>query len=151
MALEFRAVLQLHGKTATGVEVPADIVEALGAGKKPKVCVTLNGAYRYRSSVAVMGGVYMLGVSAEHRQLSHVQAGDEVAVQLTLDTEVREVNVPADLAAALAQDAPAQQFFAGLSYSQQLRHVLAVEQAKTAETRQRHIVSAVQQLHEGRK
>ncbi|MCC3155545.1 YdeI/OmpD-associated family protein [Hymenobacter sp. BT770] len=148
--MEFRAVLQLHGKTATGVEVPAAIVEALGAGKKPKVCVTLNG-HRYRSSVAVMGGVYMLGVSAEHRQHARVHAGQEVTVQLALDTEAREVNVPADLAAALTHDAPAQRFFAGLSYSQQLRHVLAVEQAKTAETRQRRIASAVQQLHEGRK
>lgn len=148
--MKFRAQLQAHGKTATGIEVPAEIVDGLAAGKKPKVCVTLNG-HTYRSSIAVMGGKYMLGVSAENRAAAQVKAGDEVAVALELDHEVREVNVPLDLAEALTQDHQADQFFAGLSYSNRLRHVLAIEQAKTAETRERRIAQAVAKLHEGHK
>lgn len=148
--MNFRAHLQAHGKTATGIEVPAEVVNQLGAGKKPKVCVTLNG-HTYRSSIALMGGKYMVGVSAENRAAAHVKAGEEVTVALAVDSEAREVSVPADLAEALAQDPKAAQFFASLSYSNRLRHVLAIEQAKAADTRQRRIAKAVAELHEGRK
>ena len=79
--MTFRAMLQVHGKTATGIEVPAEVVEALGAGKKPKVRATLNG-YTYRSSVAARHGVYMLPVSAANRTSAQVQAGEEVTVSL---------------------------------------------------------------------
>jgi hypothetical protein len=143
----FHATLQLHGKTATGIEVPAAVVEALGAGKKPKVLATLNG-HTFRSSVTVRHGVYMLPVSAERRTNARARAGEEVTVSLALDTEAREVGVPADLQAVLAQDAAAGHRFGALSYSNQLRLVLSLEQAKTAETRQRRLEKAVRELHE---
>jgi Bacteriocin-protection, YdeI or OmpD-Associated/Domain of unknown function (DUF1905) len=149
VATRFRATLQLHGKTATGVQVPNEIVASLGAGKKPPVRVTING-HTYRSSVASMGGVYMLGVSAENRAAAGIRAGDEVEVAIELDSAPREVAVPPDLASALDHDADAKRFFEGLSYSHQRRHVLAVEGAKTPETRQRRIAKAVSELREGR-
>src|SRR5690348_11572475 len=102
--LTFRAVIQQSGKTATGIPVPAEIVERLGAGKRPAVQVTLQG-YTYRSTVAPLGGAFMLPVSAEHRAGAGVAAGDEVEVTIVRDAAPRVVSVPPDLAAALAADA----------------------------------------------
>jgi hypothetical protein len=146
--MQFRAKLLLSGKTATGIEVPAEVVSALGSSKKPAVVVTING-YSYRSSVASMGGKFMLPVSSENRAGAKVAAGDEVDVNLELDTAPREVTVPPDLAAALDADAGAKKVFEGLSYSNQLRHVLSVEQAKSEETRQRRVASVVSTLKGG--
>lgn len=134
----FETPLKQERKTATGIEVHPQIVAELGAGKKPAVTVTLNG-YTYRSTVAVLGGRYMLPVSAEHRQGAGVQAGDQVSVTLHLDIEPREVTVPDDLQAALER-------FGRLSYSQQRQHVLAVEGTKNPETRARRVVKAIQSL-----
>lgn len=147
--MKFKATIELNGKTATGIEVPAEAVEALGGGKKPAVYATIGG-YTYRSTVAVMGGRYMLPVSAEHRGAAGVAAGDEVEVALKLDTDPREVKVPEDLAAALAGAPAARAFFDGLSNSNKSRVVLSVEGAKTEETRLRRIDKAVQALSEGK-
>jgi hypothetical protein len=147
--MRFHATVELGGKTATGVEVPAEIVDQLGAGKRPPVRVTING-YTYRSSVASLGGKFMLGISAEVREHTCVAAGDAVDVDLELDTESREVVVPADFTAALDGDADARRFFDGLSYSNKRRLVMAIDDAKTAETRQRRIAKTVDMLREGR-
>jgi len=146
--LRFRAILQLHGKTATGIEVPAAVVAALGAGKRPAVSITIND-YTYRSTVAPMGGVFMLPVSAEIRAGAGVVAGDAVQVEVALDTAPREVIVPPDLAAALDREPDARRSFDALSYSNKRRHVLSVEDAKTPETRQRRITKAIETLREG--
>jgi len=147
--LKFRATIQLRGKTATGIQVPDEIVAGLGSSKRPPVRVTL-GDYTYRSTVAVMSGEYMLPVSAENREGAGVVAGDEVDVDIELDTEPREVTVPRDFMEALDRDAGARQFFDGLSYSNKLRHVLSIEDAKTPETRERRIAKAVGMLAENR-
>lgn len=146
-AMKFRSELELGGKTATGVPVPDDVVAELGS-KRPAVLVTING-YRYRSTVARMGGQFMLPVSAEVRAGSGVAAGDTVEVELELDTEPRSVEVPADLAAALAGAPAAQAAFDALSYSNQRRLVLAVEGAKAADTRARRIAKTVSDLAPG--
>jgi hypothetical protein len=147
--VRFRTTLQQGGKTATGIQVPAEVVDALGSGKRPPVRVTING-YSYRSTVAVLGGVYMVGVSAEHRAGAGVVGGDEVDVDIVLDTSPREVDLPADFAAALAAEPEARRTFDGLSYSNRSWHVLQVEGAKTAETRQRRIARSVDILKQGR-
>jgi Bacteriocin-protection, YdeI or OmpD-Associated/Domain of unknown function (DUF1905) len=136
-------------RPATGIQVPEQVVEALGAGKRPAVKVTLNG-YTYRSTVAVLGGRYMVGVSAEHRAGAGVAGGDEVDVDIELDTAPREVRVPADLAAALDAEPAARRTFDGLSYSNKSWHVLQVEGAKTDETRRRRIDRSVDILKQGR-
>lgn len=147
--MRFRATVQLNGKTATGIQVPPEVVAGLGATKKPAVTVTING-YSYRSTVATMGGVFMLPVSAEVRAGAGVAGGDAVDVDVELDTEAREVTAPADFAAALDADAEAKRFFGGLSYSNKRRLVLSIEEAKSAETRQRRIEKTVGMLREGR-
>jgi len=147
--MRFRATLETEGKTATGINVPADVVDALGAGKRPRVTVTING-HTYRSSVAVLGGRYMLGVSAENRAAAGVEGGQEVDVDLELDTAPREVTVPPDFAAALAVEPAAQATFDGLSYSNRSWHVLQIDGAKTAETRQRRIAKSVEALRAGK-
>lgn len=147
--MKFRSTVELGGRTATGIEVPAAVVEQLGSGKKPRVRVTV-GDHTYRSTVATMDGRFMLPLSAENRTAAGVAAGDEVDVTVELDTEVREVEVPADLAAALDADAAARTFFDSISYSNKRWHVLNVEGAKTAETRLRRIDRSVAMLREGR-
>lgn len=147
--MRFRATLETEGKTATGINVPAEVVDALGAGKRPRVTVTING-HTYRSSVAVLGGRYMLGVSAENRAAAGVEGGQEVDVDLELDTAPREVTVPSDFAAALAAEPTAQATFDGLSYSNKSWHVLQIDGAKTDETRQRRIAKSVDALRAGK-
>ena len=147
----FRAVLQLAGKTATGIQVPDDVVAALGSSKRPAVTVTINGGFQYRTTVAPMGGEYWIPVSAERREGAGITAGEEVEVRLKLDTAPRSVDVPGDFQAALAAEPAAKQFFDSLAYSHQLRHVLAITSAKTPETRQRRIDKALVMLREGQK
>ena len=147
--MRFRTTILGTGKNAAGIEIPDEVVAGLGAGKRPPVRVTING-YTYRNTVAVMGGVYMVGVSAEHRAAAGLSAGDEVDVDLELDTAPREVAVPDDFAAALDADAEARRTFDGLSYSNRSWHVLSIEGAKTDETRQRRIEKSIATLHEGR-
>ena len=146
---QFETVLKQEGKTATGIEVPPGVVEALGSSKKPAVRVSLGG-YSYRSTIAVRADKFMLPVSAEHRQGAGLKAGDPVSVTLELDTEPREVSVPEDLAAALDQHPAARQRFETLSYSQQRQHTLAVEGAKTPQTRARRVAIAVEKLTDGK-
>jgi hypothetical protein len=147
--VRFRATIEQGGKTATGIQVPEEVVQALGSGRRPAVTVTING-YTYRSTVAVVGGRYLVGVSAEHRAGAGVAGGDEVEVDVDLDTAPRAVDVPADFAAALAAEPEARRTFDGLSYSNKSWHVLQVEGAKTDETRQRRITKSVDTLKQGR-
>ncbi|CAM4409984.1 YdeI/OmpD-associated family protein [Paenibacillus typhae] len=147
--MKFRTTVILGGKTATGIPVPPEVVASLGSGKKPAVKVTING-YTYASTVAVMGGQFMLPLSAENRKGAGVSAGEEIEVELAPDNEPREVAVPPDFSEALDREPAARSFFDGLSYSNKRRFVLSIEDAKTAETRQRRISKSVQTLSEGR-
>jgi Bacteriocin-protection, YdeI or OmpD-Associated/Domain of unknown function (DUF1905) len=148
--VKFRTTIVTAGKTATGIEIPPKIIEAMNAGKRPPVKITMNNK-TYRSTVAVMGGQYMVGVSAQNRELTGVAGGDEVDVYIELDTEPREVAVPDDLAKALKKDSPAKQFWASLTASQQGAQVAAIESAKTAETRARRVDKTMEMLRERRK
>jgi hypothetical protein len=147
--MRFRTTIVQSGKNTTGIQVPDEIVEALGSGKRPAVKVTVNG-YSYRSTVASMGGVFMVSLSAEHRAGAGVSGGDEVEVDLELDSAPREVTVPPELVAALDAEPAARATFDGLSYSNKSWHVLQVTGAKTEETRQRRIARSVEALKQGR-
>ena len=147
--MRFRTRVQLEGKTATGLLVPPEVVAALGESKKPAVSVTLNG-FTYRSSIAVRGGRFLIPVSADIREQSGVSAGDELDVEVELDTAPRVVAVPADFAEKLDAEPEVRGAFDKLSYSHQLAHTLPIEQAKTPETRARRIDKALDILRQGR-
>jgi hypothetical protein len=134
--MKFRATIELAGKTATGIEVPAAVVTKLGSSKKPAVRVTING-YTYRSTVATMSGRFMLPISAQVREAAGVAARDKVEVGVELDT-------------ALTREPAAKRFFEGLSFSNKQRIVIAIEAAKAPETRKRRIAKSVSSLREGR-
>ena len=148
--MNFHATILQNGKTATGIRVPDDVMTALGPSKRPPVRVTLNG-YTYRTTVAMMGGQPLFGVSADVRAKAGVAGGDEVDVTIELDAEPREVAVPADFAALLTADAEAKRFFDGLSYTHKSAYVQWIDSAKKDETRQRRLTEAVQMLQAGRK
>jgi hypothetical protein len=147
--MRFQATMQMAGKTAMGFEVPPEVVESLGSGKRPPVLVTING-YTYRNTVAVYGGSYLVGVAAEHRGPAAVSGGDIVDVDLELDTAPREVTVPPELQAALDADPAAKATFDRLSYSNKSWHALQVTGTNNPETRARRIERSIAGLREGR-
>ena len=142
--MQFTAVVELGGKTATGIRVPDEVVTALGPSRRPAVSITVNG-HTYRTTVARMGDAYFVPLSAENRTAAGVAAGAEVDVGSEQDTAPREVVVPEDLAQALAGEGLRERFD-GLAYSHRKEHVRAVEDAKTEATRQRRIARAIEKL-----
>lgn len=145
MAVRFTTTVRQDGKSATGLPVPDEVVEALGQGRRPPVTVTVGG-FTYRTTVASRGGGFVVPLSAERRAAAGVSAGDEVEVDLELDTEPRVVEVPQDFAEALRAHGGAEATFAAMSYSHQLRWVSSIEEAKSPETRRRRIDSAVTEI-----
>ncbi len=143
--MEFTTILQLDGKTATGIRVPDEAVATLGGGKRIPVSVTINGT-RYASTIATMRGEPKIPVSAEIRSAAGIAAGDSITVQLERDDAPRTMDLPADLAEALRADPAASDRFAALSYSNQRRQVLSVTGARTAETRTRRIQRVLDEL-----
>src|ERR1700759_3480758 len=128
-----------------GLEVPPQVVEALGAGKRPRVIITVNG-HSWRSRVAIMRGRYLLGLSNANRQAARVATGEEVEIELALDTEPIVVDLPDEFARALDADPPARAAYDRLTQSQKRQHVSAVESAKKPETRKRRIERALATL-----
>jgi hypothetical protein len=146
--MDFRTKVILGGVTATGLQVPDDVVDRLGAGKRPPVTVTVGG-YTYRTTVAPMGGAYWVPLAAEHREAAGVAADEEVDVRIELDTEPRQVVLPEDLAAAM--DGAARATYDRLAYTHQKEWVRWVEEAKKPETRTTRIQKTVAALREGKK
>jgi len=134
----FRTVLHQQGNNV-GIVVPDEIVEELGAGKRPLVKVTIDGAYSFVYTIAVMGGRNMIGFSAAHRAASGFHGGDEVEVSLELETAPREVDMPPELTAALAADPVAAAAFDKLSFTYRKEHARAISEAKGEETKQRRL------------
>lgn len=147
--MRLRVTLEQAGKTATGFAVPEDVVLGLGRGKRPPVRVTING-HTYRSTVAPYGDRYLIGVSAENRAAAGVRGGDEMDVDLELDTEPRTVELPADFAAALDAEPAARRTFDALSNSNKGWHVATINGAKTDETRRRRVEKSIAALRDGR-
>lgn len=137
----FRAELQLNGKTATGIEVPPEVIDELGAGKRPAVAVTIGSA-TFSTTLGVMGGRTWIPVSAERRKAAGVEAGQVLDVEIAIDTEPKVIEVPDDLAAAL-DAAGARAAFEALAPSHRKEHVRAIAEAKKPETRERRIATCV--------
>lgn len=145
--ITFHTTVLQTGKNTAGIQVPEEIIEKLGAGKRPLVRVTIN-KYTYRSAVAVMGGKYMISFNPEHRKASGVQGGDETDVTLTLDLEPRTVKIPKDLKDALIRE-NALDAFEKSAPSMKKEYVRQVEEAKAQETRERRITKIVEKLSAG--
>jgi hypothetical protein len=149
-SIRFRTTVELGGKTATGLQVPDEVVSALGSGKRPAVHVTIGG-HTYRTTVASMGGRFFVPLSADNRTAAGVAAGDRVDVEIALDSAPCEVSVPDDLASALAQDERANEFFNTLSFTHRKEWVRWIEDAKQAPTRSTRIEKAVAALGAGQR
>ena len=148
--MKFTTTILQTGKNTCGIIVPPEVVEALGAGKKPPVCVTINGV-TYRSSIAVMGGDFMVGVSSENREKTGARGGETYEITIEVDTQPRVIEVPEDFAEALNKEPQAKAFFESLSNSNKSRHTLSIADAKTPETRAKRIEKAIEMLKEGKK
>ena len=107
--VKFNTIIFQQGNN-TGIEVPENVVQQLGSGKRPPVKVTLNG-FTYRSTIAVMGGKYLIPLSAERRTNAKVKGGDNLEIILEPDTETRVVELPDDFRKELEQDKKALAFF----------------------------------------
>jgi len=142
--MRFETTMSLSGNN-TGIEVPPEVIEALGAGRKPPVTVNVNG-YEYRSTVAVMGGRYLIPFSSDKRAATGIQGGDPIVVDVEVDVAPRTVGVPDDLAAAIDAAPGAREGWERLPPSHKKAHVSAVESAKAAETRQRRIGKTIEAL-----
>jgi hypothetical protein len=142
--MRFETTLFLVGNN-TGIDVPPAVLEQLGGGKRPLVNVTVNDGYSYRSAIAPMAGRHLIAFSSDKRAATGLKGGEAITVELTLDTEPRTVEVPEDLAAALA-DAGLRAAFDTLAPSHQKAHVTSVEGAKAAETRARRVAAVVEKL-----
>lgn len=128
----------------TGIEVPPEVLEELGGGKRPAVSVTVNG-YHYRSTVGAMGGRSLIPFSSDKRAATGIGGGDAITVDVELDTAPRIVEAPADLSEAL-DAAGVRAAFDALAPSQRKAYVTSVEGARSAETRQRRIAGVVTKL-----
>ncbi len=137
----FETILSAFGNN-TGVVVPPEVLDALGAGKRPRVRADLDG-YQYRTTVGVMNGQSLMSVSAAIRKETGLAAGDAIRVTLTLDESAREVTIPVDFATTLRENAGTEEFFATLSNSLQRYHIDQITSAKTDETRKRRIAKAI--------
>jgi hypothetical protein len=148
--MRFRTTVELAGKTATGLQIPDDVLAALGSGKRPAVRITI-GRHTYRTTVASRGGRFLVPLSGENRAAAGVAAGERVEVEIQADTAPREVTVPADLADALADDSTAQRFFDALSYTHRKEWVRWIEEAKKPETRKARVAEAVAASRAGKR
>ena len=148
--MRFRTTVELGGKTATGLEIPDDVLAALGSGKRPAVSITIGG-HTYRTTVASRGGRFLVPLSAENRAAAGVAAGEEVDVDIEADTAPREVSVPADLGDALEHDSTAQRFFDALSYTHRREWVRWIDEAKKSETRRARVAKTVAALRAGKR
>mgnify|MGYP000048556903 CR=1 FL=1 len=144
MQATYITIVKIEGNN-TGLEVPAEVIAQLGSSKKPPVVVTVAG-YTYRSTVAVMGGSFMIALSKAHREAAGIKGGDQVEVTLELDEAPRTVEVPEDLAEALAEKAGMREIFDALAFSKRKEFVRQLEESKTQETRSRRIVGIVAKM-----
>ncbi|MEU4389835.1 YdeI/OmpD-associated family protein [Kribbella sp. NPDC023855] len=142
--MKFQAVVEPPGPMR-GLEIPEEVVTALGEGKRPRVTITING-HSWKSRVAIMRGRYLLGLSIANRQAAGVSQGDEIDIEVELDTEPATVVEPSDFARALDANPAARAAYDRLSHSNRRKHVLAVESAKKPETRFRRISAAITEL-----
>ena len=146
--MRFESTVELVGRSATGIPVPEQVIEALGSSRRPPVTITVNG-HSYRTTAVRMAGRFFVPLSAENREAAGVAAGESITVDIEADTAPREVTIQDDLDAALGDAARAT--YEGLSYTHRKEWVRWVEEAKRPETRASRIERTAAALREGRR
>lgn len=149
MSVTYTTTIQQHGNN-TGIPVPDEVLEELGAGRRPRVTADIDG-YALSATVGSMGGRALLAFSKAHREASGLAGGQDVTVHIRVEKAPAPLDIPADLAAALAASPAAQTFFDGLAPSHRKNFVTQVTSAKQAATRERRIVTTIQKLEAGQK
>lgn len=144
--MKFRAQVIPSGN-ATGVEVPDKVMQALGPEGRPPVTITING-HSWRSRVAAMRGQRLIGISAAHRAASGISEGDVIDIDVERDEAPREVAEPADLAEALNDCPQARASFDRLPFGLRQKHVRTIQEAKSADVRERRISKFVAALRD---
>jgi Bacteriocin-protection, YdeI or OmpD-Associated/Domain of unknown function (DUF1905) len=145
---QFTAELRPAGRGGSAFDVPHAAAAALSDSKRPPVTVTIGG-HTFRTRLAVYGGQPMVGVSKANRAAAGIDMGDRFDVTLALDEETRVIEVPDDLAAALAGDAEAAAAFERLAYTHRREYVLWITEAKRPETRARRVAGTLDKLRGG--
>ena len=140
----FEAELVAADRGGAYVEVPREVVAALGGGGRIPVRATFDGI-DYRGSIVSMGGGRIIGVLKAIRQQLGKEPGDRLAVTVERDDAERTVAVPADLTTAL-DAAGVKTAFDALSFSHQREHVTWIEEAKRPATRARRVAATVERL-----
>lgn len=143
--MRITAELEATGGTTTGFRVPEAVVESLGAGGRPKVALTVAG-HTFRGSIAKMGDAHWFGISSARRAEAGLAAGETHELEIVVDDAPRVVEVPDDLAAALAAAPGAGEAWSALSYSKQRAHAESVTGAKKPETRAARVAKVVAAL-----
>jgi len=143
--MRLRLELKSHGGNTAGFEIPDEVIEELGGGRRPKVVVTV-GRHTWRSSIANMAGTFMLGVSMANRAAAGVSAGETLDVDIELDTAARTVDVPDDLAAELETDRSAHAVWEGWSFTRRKEAARLLTEAKRPETRARRLEKVLAEL-----
>lgn len=142
--IEFASVVE-PPERMHGLEVPDAVVEALGAGRRPRVQVTLNG-HSWITRIAIMRGRNLIGLSKANRAASKVETGQPVTVGIEVVPELTSIDVPQDVQAALDAAPNAARHFESLTLSQRRQHIRVIDQAKSADTRARRIAKLVETL-----
>jgi hypothetical protein len=145
----FTAELRPAGDSGgAGFDVPHEVAAALSDAKRPPVVVTI-GVHAFRTRLAVYGGQPMVGVSKANRAAAGIEVGDRFDVAIAVDEEPRTVEVPGDLAEALAADPEAAGAFDRLSFTHRREYVNWITEARKPETRARRVAGTVERVRGG--
>lgn len=131
-----------------GIRLPFDPKGMLGRARAP-VTVTVDGHEPFRTTTAVYGGVAWIGLRLDQQRDFGVSVGDRVRVEIRLDDAPREVDMPAELAAALVAAPDAAGYYEELSYTHRKEYARWVGEAKRADTRVSRAAKAVTLMRQG--
>lgn len=136
-------LLQNDNMDAGYIKIPFDVEGEYGA-KRVKVKALLNGVEYRGSLVRMQTTCHILGIPKVIRNKMGAVFGDIIEVELTKDEEERVIILPDDLKQQLGEKALS--IFKNLSYSQQRKYILSIENAKHENTRAKRIAAVVAEM-----
>ena len=149
----FKAILENPDSSmdTAYVSIPFDVEKVYGTKGQVKVKAWFDGA-PYRGVLANMGtGCHVILVRKDIRAAIGKNVGDTIRVEIERDTEERVVEIPEQLAKALAKNKKAGNFFDSLSYTNRKEYARWISDAKKDETRTKRLEATVEKLLAGKK